>query len=868
MPSPKDFVIAKLALKERLLTQQQLQECYQAQAQQQLPLGDVLLQKGLIDRHRYDLLDRACDEAMKTGRVMSCPKCGIKYFVSQWASGQVYPCPKCAAPMTPMQDIFASVQGADENLISTVKVRVAAQRAEEARHEAVKLVQKARETGRLRMRPKARLDVHAVPHDSGKPFGDYSLREKLGAGGSAVVFKAMDTRTNATVALKIIKSLDATRGDVQEYVKRFDREAKRVRTLSHPNSAPVFDHGKYGDNLYLAMHFIEGTSLEQLIAAENSEETRTRFSTTWDRSENLVLLVRDALLALQHAHERGVVHQDVKPSNLFMDAGGRCYITDFGIGREVDKEVAEALAGKSERDLSYLSPEQAGYKGLPIDARSDIFSMGVVLYEILTLRRPFGGDKPKQVLDAILQEYPRDPRQWDRNIPSDLRWVCLKALEKHPGDRYQTAGEFADDLSRYVAGDPVLAARQTLGRQLVHLMGRDPRVKWTLVGCAVSLLVSAISAFVLPGILWGVRSHSQSAEAQLREETARTRRKAAEPFLLSAHASLAKAMKATEPSGVTAFLQDARDAAIRATATDPESDEGFVLLGQTLRLEASWDPALVALTRAILFQPRNPRGWLERGRVFLEIHRNYPTEKHYEKSGGLALRDLRQALALATRPVEQGMAQGLLNVLLANEAEALAGFKLAIDAQPDLAEAFSERGRLRLFRIQTAEALADFDLALRHYPGCVWAHIGRGQALLVEGKAKEASTAFDAAMNFGPAYPWAKSGAAAAAMAQDNSDLALELLNGLTSKAPRFADAFANRGTLHVRKGNVRGALADFDRALELNPEFWEALANRGYAYLVGGQREKARSDFVLFQAKVPNHPFRYQVDRWLRSLE
>ncbi len=869
MPSAKDFVLAKLAVKDRLLTPQQLQECYQVQAQTHQPLGDVMVKRGLCDPARLLILDRACDEAMKSGRVMNCPKCSLKYFASQWSPSQVYPCPKCKTRMAPLQDMTASVQDGDERVISTLRVKIADERAQQQRGVAVQIVQKAKDSGKLTMRyRKPQVDARAVPAESGKTFGHYLLHERLGAGGSAVVFKATDTRTRNVVALKIIKAMDATKGDVQEYAKRFDREARRLRALSHPNIAKVFDHGKYGENLFVAMHFIEGTSLEQLIAAENSEETRTRFSTEWDRNENLVLLIRDVLIGLQNAHERGAIHQDIKPSNMFLDAAGRCYLTDFAIAREEDQEISETLAGGGDRDFSYFSPEQADRKGGAPDARSDVFSMGTVLYEVLTLRRPFAADSPAQTLQAIQKQHPKDPKELDRSTPDPLVQICLKALEKHPADRYPSAGAFADDLTRYIAGEPVEASRRGLTAKITRLVARNKMVKITLVACAAWLIASVIGAFMLPSLMRGVRVHAGEAKQKADEEAALARRKAAEPFLRNGNAALSRVFAAKDPEAFGTALRDARRGAMDALVLDPTSTDAHLIDGTVARLEGRFEDALRSLTLSVHHHPANGLAHLERGRCFLELHRHFPTEPRFARSGDLALRDFRQAASHATQSHDRDFALGLSAMLLGNESDALGAFNKALEAQSGASEVYLERARLKLQRLSLEEALRDFDLAVAFFPGCVFAHIGRGHVLLADGNLREALAAFERANGFAGGYPWAKLGMGVALMLQGDNDRALALFNEVLQSSSRMPEAYGNRGTVLARKGDLGRAIESYDHALEIHPEYWEALINRGYVHLLHGDKGKARNDMVQFQAKAPNHPFRYQVERWMRMLE
>jgi serine/threonine-protein kinase len=269
--------------------------------------------------------------------------------------------------------------------------------------------------------------------------GRYRIMRKLGSGGMADVYLAEDEELGRRVAIKILNDKYAPD---DQFVERFRREAKNAAGLSHPNIVSIYDRGEAEGTYYIAMEYLDGRSLKELVVARGPLPIPDAIAAT-----------RQVLAALRFAHRKGVVHRDIKPHNVMADADGRLKVTDFGIARAGVSQMTEA--GSIIGTAQYLSPEQA--RGAPVDQRSDLYSMGVVLYEMLTGQVPFTGESPVEIAMKHLSDTPRPPSLLRPDIPPDLDMVVLRALAKNPEDRFQTAEEMDAELDRVAAGTGVTA---------------------------------------------------------------------------------------------------------------------------------------------------------------------------------------------------------------------------------------------------------------------------------------------------------------------------------------------------------------------------------------------------------------------------
>jgi serine/threonine-protein kinase len=266
--------------------------------------------------------------------------------------------------------------------------------------------------------------------------GRYRIVRKLGAGGMANVYLAEDEELGRRVAIKILNDRYA---NDELFIERFRREAKSAAALSHPNIVSIYDRGEAEGTYYIAMEVIEGRSLKELILTRGPLPIATA-----------IAYAREMLDALRFAHRHGIIHRDIKPHNILIGRE-RLKVTDFGIARAGASQMTEA--GSIMGTAQYLSPEQA--RGAPVTASSDLYSVGIVLYEMLTGRVPFTGDSAIEIAMKHLNEWPKAPSQLRPEISEEVDQIVLRALAKAPEDRYQTAEEFTEDLHRVEAGLPL-----------------------------------------------------------------------------------------------------------------------------------------------------------------------------------------------------------------------------------------------------------------------------------------------------------------------------------------------------------------------------------------------------------------------------
>jgi eukaryotic-like serine/threonine-protein kinase len=267
--------------------------------------------------------------------------------------------------------------------------------------------------------------------------GRYRVMRKLGSGGMADVYLAEDEELGRRVAIKILNDRHA---NDEQFVERFRREAKNAAGLSHPNIVSIYDRGEAEGTYYIAMEFLDGRSLKELLIARGPMPI-----------DDAVSYTRQILNALRFAHKKGVVHRDIKPHNIMADPDGRLKVTDFGIARAGASQMTEA--GAIVGTAQYLSPEQA--RGSPVDQRSDLYSVGVVLYEMLTGQVPFSGETPVEIAMKHLSEAPRPPSTMRPDVSPDLDMIVLRALAKNPDDRFQSAEEMDAELARVAGGGSV-----------------------------------------------------------------------------------------------------------------------------------------------------------------------------------------------------------------------------------------------------------------------------------------------------------------------------------------------------------------------------------------------------------------------------
>jgi serine/threonine protein kinase len=354
----------------------------------------------------------------------------------------------------------------------------------------------------------------------GMPLGDFRIVREIGRGGMGTVYEAEQLSLGRRVALKVLPfaaALDT------KHLQRFKNEAQAAAQLHHAHIVPVYAVGAERGLHFYAMQLIEGQNLAELIedlrprqpppgpdaagtgphppsprpATAPGADTRSglgaqlstqRSARPTEFFRTVAGLVAQAAEGLDYAHGVGVVHRDVKPANLLVDHGGNVWLTDFGLAQLLHTDAGLTQTGDLLGTLRYMSPEQAAGQRLVIDHRTDVYSLGATLYELLTLRPIFDGSDRQTLLRQILHEEPRPPRSVDPSIPAELETIVLKAISKVPAERYATARDFADDLQRFLRYEPIRARRATVAQRARKWLRRHPSVP---IAAAVLLLLLA-----------------------------------------------------------------------------------------------------------------------------------------------------------------------------------------------------------------------------------------------------------------------------------------------------------------------------------------------------------------------------------------
>jgi TolB-like protein/predicted Ser/Thr protein kinase len=328
--------------------------------------------------------------------------------------------------------------------------------------------------------PSTEDDVDPTPAQGTIDFGDYELGEEIGRGGQGVVYRARQKSLNRTVALKVI---GLGRWASTPHLKRFRHEAEAAARLEHPQIVPIYEIGERDGSCYYSMKFVEGGQLDELVRREPLSPRHA--------AELLVKIAR----TVQFAHERGILHRDIKPGNILLDRQGEPHLTDFGLARLIEQESTITNSFAVLGTPSYMAPEQAAGHTKDLTAATDVYALGAVFYQMLTGQPPFAGGTTYETIRLVIETEPRNPRLWNAKLDVDLATICLKCLGKDPKRRYETASALAEDVERWLRHEPIRARRTG-----ILARGR----KWIRRNPATAVLVPSLAALVaaLGVIFW------------------------------------------------------------------------------------------------------------------------------------------------------------------------------------------------------------------------------------------------------------------------------------------------------------------------------------------------------------------------------
>lgn len=372
-------------------------------------------------------------------------------------------------------------------------------------------------------------DTQVVGEAASRQFGDYRILGEIARGGMGVVYRAKQSGLNRIVALKTIRGPEFAG---PEEIERFRAEAEAVARLEHPGIVQVFDVGVVQGQHYFSMAYVEGTTLSGLMKDGPLD------------SLHAASLLAKISGAVSYAHERNVIHRDLKPGNILIDAGGEPRVTDFGLAKRTDSDSELTGTGQILGTPSYMSPEQAAGRTEQVGPASDIYSLGSILYCLMTGRPPFQSPRVMDTLQAVMHQEPVPPSRFNPTVDADLQTICLKCLRKDPFRRYATASNLADDLNRFIRGEPIVARPVSRRERLWKWARRNPTV------ALLSAVVATVTlAMLIGGAIYQVRLRRALENADTERENAEISEDARTELLYESLTDQAAFLSETRPVG-------------------------------------------------------------------------------------------------------------------------------------------------------------------------------------------------------------------------------------------------------------------------------------------------------------------------------
>ena len=678
----------------------------------------------------------------------------------------------------------------------------------------------------------------------GQTLGHYRILEKLGAGGMGEVYLAQDLELDRKIALKL---LPQSMAENPERLKRFQREAKTLASLSHPNIVTIFSVESEDGIQFLTMELLEGSTLTQLIP-KGGMKLRDLF--------DISIPLADALAA---AHDQGVIHRDLKPGNVMVTHRGIVKVLDFGLAKHTrsaglgfDPEApTEPLTGEGRvlGTVPYMSPEQL--RGRPIDHRTDIFSLGILLHQMATGERPFKGETSAEVHSSILRDVPPPVDDLNAEVPRDVARVVGLCLEKDPDQRLQSAKDVRNELSvlRQEISTGVSGSRPAFEPAST----RASSLGWYLLG-VVLLIVGIYGAWQIAGrgasddaIAIGAEAQMLLDQAELLElratqegyEQAEDRLRRAlvlepeHPVVQARLATLLNTLQDEQPDPTR--LAEIYELATSAIETDPDSVEARVAIGYHAIHRGDLDAAIDAADRAIRIAPESHSGYTLRGRARLSQNR---------VDEGLA--DLRQAVSFAGTDMEARLALAWALWKLGRNNEAAGEYEKVLRYNPDSPAALNNLGAIYGQQGRLLDAIPLFRHLLELSDDADAAH-NLANCYFYSDRMDEALAAYKRVLEIDPENIYAPHGLAETheklgnePEARRSFERAVEAYDRYLAAAGTNAQILGYRAVCAAKLGRHSEALANIEEALKLSPDSGDLLFNAAQISSIAGLRDQA----------------------------
>ncbi len=644
--------------------------------------------------------------------------------------------------------------------------------------------------------------------------GKFALYQKVGEGGMGEVWKAWDADLGRWVALKFLKG-----GDEAE-VKRFRREAQMAARLQHPGIASIYEVGEEGGRHYIAMQFIDGPTLREF----RERDPRVHAA-----------LLAEAARAVQAAHDLRIVHRDLKPDNFLVGTRGvgrAVFVTDFGLARPAQGGGRVTVSGVVLGTPGYMAPEQAA--GETLDARTDVWGLAATLYFLLVRRPPFDNANILRFLRAVQDFDPVPPRRFQPSVPPDLERIVMKGLEKRPVDRYPTARDFADDLDRFLRGEPVLAHPPSTAYRLRRFLARR---RTGVLAVAVALVAGS-------AVLWAVtRGGPTRIAVSTPTPSALPLRPSDETFVLEELQAVGPAIdkadrsfyvRGAEYRDIVRRLEEPRARIERALVRVPDHPALLLARAQVLELEGRLEDAERDLRRAAGIDRKSATIRYRLGRLLmLQFWREAIRMTEGEQDRQAVIARTQERLKEAARLLKEAVEAGLDDPLLRALAEALrslaaSDFSGAETAAAQGVDKFGVQAGAEDFHLVLAQTSTD--------PGRGLVHFGR---------ALEIRPISPLILMLRGVYR-GQVGDAAGAIEDSSAALALD---------PELFEALMNRGSFRRQLGRLEDARDDYDRVVQLRPTWALARVARALLRMDQGDGEGGLVDAREAQRLAPALP-------------